>query len=127
VCENDLDGILFNYISPTTDQFVKCHNCIFNGHIEDVDSSFPCLPSGFWYCNWQTGKTVSGQGNNSLDPYFADEDYHLDGDISELIDIGNYNLSNGLLFDMEGDNRKIEITHDETDIGADEYDPDGQG
>jgi hypothetical protein len=126
VCDNDLDGILFDDTNPTLNQYVKCYNSIFRYNLEDVDISFPSSPSGLWHCNWYLGLPVVGQGNNSFDPNFDDGDYHLDSN-SDLIDIGNYNYSNGLRFDMEGDDRKIEVTVDETDIGADEFDPEGQG
>jgi hypothetical protein len=52
--------------------------------------------------------------------------YHLDGSLSELIDRGDYTLSNRLPYDMEGDYRNIDgdsTGGPETDMGADEYDP----
>lgn len=71
-------------------------------------------------------------GNNCTShvPYFSDGEYHLDGELSDLIDIGDYNYSNNLRFDMEGDDREIDGDEggtEESDMGADEYDPGGQG
>ena len=121
--------------NPDTKIAVTVVNGIFWGNSAgDVDSAFTGSIS---YCDWQYGLGGGGgtYGNNciSADPQFVDGEYHLffqDQQYhSPCIDKGDDSVVPTVQVDMEGDPRRKDMLPNEakSDMGADEYDPNGQG